>query len=53
MGGFYFAHYGLAEVVVPGYYLVWYNKEKGAKAVGNVVVPGYYLVWYNSKGGFF
>ena len=36
-------------VVVPGYYLVWYNFI-GARARDMiVVVPGYYLVWYNTE----
>ena len=34
-------------VVVPGYYLVWYNILHHAAASVCVVVPGYYLVWYN------
>ena len=34
-------------VVVPGYYLVWYNKRDEPFPKGAVVVPGYYLVWYN------
>ena len=37
------------SVVVPGYYLVWYNALFLALKIGNVVVPGYYLVWYNCK----
>ena len=34
-------------VVVPGYYLVWYNIEPHSIYDNHVVVPGYYLVWYN------
>ena len=37
----------LEEVVVPGYYLVWYNLVVFIMLVVHVVVPGYYLVWYN------
>ena len=36
-----------ADVVVPGYYLVWYNVGKINIRFCIVVVPGYYLVWYN------
>ena len=35
------------NVVVPGYYLVWYNKNLFTRTAAAVVVPGYYLVWYN------
>ena len=34
-------------VVVPGYYLVWYNCYGDYASNIAVVVPGYYLVWYN------
>ena len=34
-------------VVVPGYYLVWYNWKALHGVQWLVVVPGYYLVWYN------
>ena len=34
-------------VVVPGYYLVWYNIHIANNMYLLVVVPGYYLVWYN------
>ena len=34
-------------VVVPGYYLVWYNGKFIPCQSVAVVVPGYYLVWYN------
>ena len=34
-------------VVVPGYYLVWYNEVAEFHFLSIVVVPGYYLVWYN------
>ena len=34
-------------VVVPGYYLVWYNLVSVISPGSEVVVPGYYLVWYN------
>ena len=37
------------KVVVPGYYLVWYNKRHGKILFIKVVVPGYYLVWYNRE----
>ena len=37
-----------SHVVVPGYYLVWYNSGGGSAVCSKVVVPGYYLVWYNS-----
>ena len=36
-------------VVVPGYYLVWYNLLGLNELHNSVVVPGYYLVWYNSN----
>ena len=35
-------------VVVPGYYLVWYNEAIEHTTDSMVVVPGYYLVWYNN-----
>ena len=35
------------NVVVPGYYLVWYNSGMNLLFRMVVVVPGYYLVWYN------
>ena len=35
------------NVVVPGYYLVWYNQICKKGSFKKVVVPGYYLVWYN------
>ena len=35
------------RVVVPGYYLVWYNQPFITLWQQYVVVPGYYLVWYN------
>ena len=38
----------MGEVVVPGYYLVWYNSKTIRRQDQGVVVPGYYLVWYNS-----
>ena len=34
--------------VVPGYYLVCYNRTMDAGGVWIAVVPGYYLVCYNS-----
>ena len=37
----------VSVVVVPGYYLVWYNGRSVFGLVVIVVVPGYYLVWYN------
>ena len=37
----------MEAVVVPGYYLVWYNEDGAELQVDDVVVPGYYLVWYN------
>ena len=33
--------------VVPGYYLVCYNRGHGGKEGAEAVVPGYYLVCYN------
>ena len=36
------------KVVVPGYYLVWYNHSFIKVFNIMVVVPGYYLVWYNN-----
>ena len=38
----------LPFVVVPGYYLVWYNTWTQVVKARTVVVPGYYLVWYNA-----
>ena len=35
--------------VVPGYYLVCYNKSAYIEEYGGAVVPGYYLVCYNDK----
>ena len=34
--------------VVPGYYLVCYNKVENALLKSAAVVPGYYLVCYNT-----
>ena len=34
-------------VVVPGYYLAWYNCNAAISGTHYVVVPGYYLAWYN------
>ena len=34
-------------VVVPGYYLAWYNTRCCQFFHFAVVVPGYYLAWYN------
>ena len=39
----------LREAVVPGYYLVCYNRTKVQWEVFKAVVPGYYLVCYNRK----
>ena len=36
-----------AAAVVPGYYLVCYNKKACLSGVRVAVVPGYYLVCYN------
>ena len=33
--------------VVPGYYLVCYNRVKKKHGQSRAVVPGYYLVCYN------
>ena len=33
--------------VVPGYYLVCYNRPPKAMRINVAVVPGYYLVCYN------
>ncbi len=33
--------------VVPGYYLVCYNKDRSKDVREPAVVPGYYLVCYN------
>ena len=38
-----------ASAVVPGYYLVCYNKADIAFQEMEAVVPGYYLVCYNSR----
>ena len=35
--------------VVPGYYLVCYNKGNHKGIKGRAVVPGYYLVCYNLR----
>ena len=35
------------SAVVPGYYLVCYNKSLLIGLNGDAVVPGYYLVCYN------
>ena len=35
--------------VVPGYYLVCYNKVENALLKSAAVVPGYYLVCYNRE----
>ena len=37
------------SAVVPGYYLVCYNKDAFALAAFIAVVPGYYLVCYNNS----
>ena len=37
----------LVSAVVPGYYLVCYNKERIMATLDSAVVPGYYLVCYN------
>ncbi len=36
-----------AVAVVPGYYLVCYNRPPKAMRINVAVVPGYYLVCYN------
>ena len=36
--------------VVPGYYLVCYNRTMSWKNLIMAVVPGYYLVCYNPSG---
>ena len=38
--------------VVPGYYLVCYNRCFAFSRVATAVVPGYYLVCYNPNGSF-
>ena len=35
--------------VVPGYYLVCYNRKNGEQNPEQAVVPGYYLVCYNRE----
>ena len=35
--------------VVPGYYLVCYNRKNRGVTADHAVVPGYYLVCYNGK----
>ena len=35
------------QAVVPGYYLVCYNKGRYYRIFVEAVVPGYYLVCYN------
>ena len=37
------------RAVVPGYYLVCYNKRKSMNIRYFAVVPGYYLVCYNFR----
>ena len=37
----------MLQAVVPGYYLVCYNKWDEQQSRVNAVVPGYYLVCYN------
>ena len=39
----------MGDAVVPGYYLVCYNKITFPYANGSAVVPGYYLVCYNRQ----
>ena len=34
-------------VVVPRWFLVWYNYEREADNTPMVVVPRWFLVWYN------
>ena len=34
-------------VVVPRWFLVWYNQILGQKLLQAVVVPRWFLVWYN------
>ena len=38
------------SAVVPGYYLVCYNRATAGESIENAVVPGYYLVCYNGNG---
>ncbi len=40
-------------VVVPIYFLVWYNYRTIPERRFFVVVPIYFLVWYNQKAGAF
>ena len=40
------------SAVVPGYYLVCYNKLTQPQAEEQAVVPGYYLVCYNQLNFF-
>ena len=35
------------SVVVPRWFLVWYNSMNGTTGVAKVVVPRWFLVWYN------
>ena len=37
------------NAVVPGYYLVCYNKTEDYEILKTAVVPGYYLVCYNRE----
>jgi len=37
------------HVVVPIYFLVWYNQQRKLGVPAIVVVPIYFLVWYNNK----
>ena len=41
----------LISAVVPGYYLVCYNKQTWKLHQRGAVVPGYYLVCYNCACG--
>ena len=38
----------MQKAVVPGYYLVCYNRALIRKGDNEAVVPGYYLVCYNA-----
>ena len=42
--------YNTQLAVVPGYYLVCYNRPPKAMRINVAVVPGYYLVCYNGNG---
>ena len=44
--------YEVEEAVVPGYYLVCYNRYQGNEGRDDAVVPGYYLVCYNTAFSF-